>query len=67
MPHGEYLSRIEANMPVNERQCQKFVRLAKDRPELLAANTNPGSYLDIDSELMLLAFSQQTVLCLGNT
>jgi hypothetical protein len=47
-----------ANMPVNERQCQKFVRLAKDRPELLAANTLHATYLELDSELMLLAFSQ---------
>jgi chromosome segregation ATPase len=58
LPHGDYLPWIEANMPVNERQCQKFVRLAKERPELLEANTKLTSYLELDSELMLLAFSE---------
>jgi hypothetical protein len=57
LPHGDYLPWIEANMPVTERQCQKLVKLAKYRPQLLAANTNSSSYLDINSELMLLAFS----------
>jgi hypothetical protein len=45
-------------MPVTERQCQKFVRLAKERPQLLLANRQHAADLELDSELMLLAFSE---------
>ncbi len=55
-PHGTFQAWVEANMPVNIRQCQKFMKLATEKPELLISKAHPDALLDIDSELKLLAF-----------
>ena len=55
-PHGTFQAWVEANMPVNIRQCQKFMKLASEKPELLNSKAHPDALLDIDSELKLLAF-----------
>jgi len=54
LPHGEYLPWVEQNMPINRIQCAKYIRLAKNRPELLS-NVHSNVHLDIDSELKLLS------------
>ena len=56
--HGDYVPWIEANMPVDQRQCQRYVRLAQQKPELIS-NTSREAYLDIDSELKLLSLDDE--------
>lgn len=34
LPHGEFTSWVESNMPVCYRQCRKFMKLAEERPAL---------------------------------
>lgn len=54
LSHGEYLPWVKANMPISRQQCSKYIRLATEKPELLA-NGAPGHHLDINSELKLLS------------
>jgi hypothetical protein len=37
---------------MKENQCQKYMAIAK-------SNTHPGGYLDINSEVLLLAFDPE--------
>lgn len=57
LPHGEYLPWVESNMPINMRQCQKYIKLFKENPKLLS-NAHSSAHLDINSELKL--FSTQS-------
>jgi len=58
MAHGEYLPWVEANMPISRQQCSKYVRLATEKPELLA-NGKHAYHLDVDSELKLLSLDDE--------
>ncbi|MCU7833696.1 MAG: DUF3102 domain-containing protein [gamma proteobacterium symbiont of Taylorina sp.] len=51
--HGEFGKWIEANMPVNQRQCNRYMQLFQSKPELVS-NSYPGTTLDINSELLML-------------
>jgi hypothetical protein len=65
---GEWKEWISNNMPVSLRQCRKWQQLAKQKPEL------GGSYLegvhcnhlDINSEILLLAFSDVEQVAIRN-
>jgi len=59
LPHGEYTPWVNENMPVNQRQCQKYTKLAQQRPELLS-NAHLNAHLDVDSELKLLSLDDET-------
>jgi hypothetical protein len=54
--HGEWLSWLEDNTEVGQRQCQKYMRLAENWAELEGKNEFANSYLGgIDGALRLLA------------
>lgn len=54
LTHGKFKPWVEQNMPVKIRQCQKFMKLYKGKPEY-ASNTHLNALLDIDSELKMLS------------
>ena len=58
LAHGEFESWIEEHMPINVRQCQKYMQLAKGRPDLLDSKNVPGALLDVNTETLLLTFAQ---------
>ncbi|MCU7835338.1 MAG: DUF3102 domain-containing protein [gamma proteobacterium symbiont of Taylorina sp.] len=51
--HGEFGNWIESNMPINQRQCNKYMQLFSSKPGLVS-NSHPGASLDINSELLML-------------
>ena len=52
LPHGEFGQWIGANIPMQISQCQKYMAIAK-------SNTHSNGYLNIDSEVLLLAFEPE--------
>jgi hypothetical protein len=52
MVHGEFGKWIEANIPMKISQCQKYMAIAK-------SNAHPDGYLNIDTEVLLLAFEPE--------
>jgi hypothetical protein len=58
LPHGEFIPWVEGNMPVKRKQCSKYMRLAKERPQLLESNGYPGTHLDINNEIRLLTVDE---------
>ena len=59
MPHGTFQSWVDANMPVKYNQCKRYMKLAKEKPELFESKRSPGTFLDINSELKLLSFDDE--------
>jgi len=53
--HGEWLPWLEANCELSARQAQKYMRLASEGPDLLAANTPSKADLTIDEALAVIA------------
>ncbi len=52
LAHGKFGQWIGANIPVKISQCQKYMAIAK-------SNTHSNGYLNIDSEVLLLAFEPE--------
>jgi hypothetical protein len=44
--HGEWLPWLEANCRVNQRQSQRYMRLAQEMPQLIDSNTSHGTHFD---------------------
>jgi hypothetical protein len=53
LPHGEWIPWLEANTEVGPRQSQKYMRVAKHRPEI--AKHELGSHLPLNDALSLIA------------
>jgi hypothetical protein len=68
LPHGAWLPWLEAEFKYSERQAQKYMKLAKDWPEL-EAKTNRGSDLSLRQALAeiqeLKKPTAKTVHCTG--
>jgi len=54
---GDFKPWIEANMPIKYIQCTQFIKLAEEYAPVVRLNEQLESSLDIDSEVMLLAFN----------
>ena len=59
MPHGTFQAWVESNMPVKYGQCKKYMKLAKEKPELIESKGHSNALLDIDSELKLLTMDDE--------
>ena len=44
--HGEWLGWLEGNCRVNQRQSQRYMKLANEMPQLLDSNTSSTTYLN---------------------
>ncbi|HMT93908.1 DUF3102 domain-containing protein [uncultured Thiothrix sp.] len=58
--HGEWLTWIEENCRVTARQSQKYIKLAKEMPQLIDSNTNYSSHFDsINTAIAYLSASEE--------
>jgi predicted nucleic acid-binding Zn-ribbon protein len=58
--HGEWLGWLEANCGVTRRQASRYMRLAREMPELLAANGTSTSHLPgIEHAIALLSATDE--------
>jgi hypothetical protein len=64
--HGEWLFWPETNTTVGNRQAQNYIRLAKNRPEIEAANTQRDSHLPVREAIALLAEPKPKAPVLGH-
>ena len=53
--HGEWLPWLEANTSIGIRQAQNYMRIAKNRLKIEAANTQRDSHLPVREAVTLLA------------
>ncbi|WP_262965147.1 hypothetical protein [Methylobacter psychrophilus] len=51
-PHGQFIKWVEANIPMTVQQCRKYMSIAK-------SNGNLSFHLDINTEVLLLAFEPE--------
>ncbi len=58
LPHGEFLGWLEATCKMSPRSAQEWMRVARHRPELEAANTRLPAHLTVTDALTLLAAPQ---------
>jgi len=58
LKHGEFGNWIKDNMPMNQQQCNKYMALAKSQLSL-TSNYHSSGNLDINSEILLLAFAPE--------